>query len=116
MTRATRIAVMRAGMIEQYATPDVLYERPSTLFVAGFVGSPGKNFLSGSIMRGSAPVARIETEAIPLDGYPFCASPDDAGRSFSASVPSMRRRWRHLATACRGAARSRSSGGIPCRR
>ena len=77
MTLATRIAVMRAGTVEQYATPDVLYERPSTLFVAGFVGSPGMNFLSGSIVRGSAPVARIETEAIPLDGYPFCASPDE---------------------------------------
>ena len=35
MTLATRIAVMRAGRIEQYAAPDVLYERPATLFVAG---------------------------------------------------------------------------------
>ena len=60
MTLATRIAVMRAGRIEQYATPDVLYERPATLFVAGFVGSPGMNFLSGSIGRASVPVVRIE--------------------------------------------------------
>jgi multiple sugar transport system ATP-binding protein len=71
MTLATRIAVMRAGRIEQYATPDVLYEQPSTLFVAGFVGSPGMNFLSGSLGRASAPVAKIERDAIPLDGYPF---------------------------------------------
>jgi multiple sugar transport system ATP-binding protein len=77
MTLATRIAVMRAGMIEQYASPDVLYERPETLFVAGFVGSPGMNFLSGSIAHGTTPVARIETDAIPLDGYPFCTSFDD---------------------------------------
>jgi multiple sugar transport system ATP-binding protein len=77
MTLATRIAVMRAGRIEQYATPDVLYEQPATLFVAGFVGSPAMNFLSGSLARGSAPVARIETDAIPLDGYPFCGSFDD---------------------------------------
>jgi multiple sugar transport system ATP-binding protein len=76
MTLATRIAVMRAGRIEQYATPDVLYERPETLFVAGFVGSPGMNFLSGSIARGPVPVARIETDAIPLDGYPLCGSVD----------------------------------------
>ena len=40
MTLATRIAVMRAGRIEQYAAPDALYEQPETLFVAGFVGSP----------------------------------------------------------------------------
>jgi multiple sugar transport system ATP-binding protein len=70
MTLATRIAVMRAGRIEQYAAPEVLYERPATLFVAGFVGSPAMNFLSGSIVRGSAPAARIETDAIPLDEYP----------------------------------------------
>ena len=55
----------------------MLYERPATLFVAGFVGAPGMNFLSGSIMRGSALVARIETDAIPLDGYPLCTSFDD---------------------------------------
>jgi len=72
MTLATRIAVMRAGKIEQYAAPDVLYDRPETLFVAGFVGSPSMNFLTGSIMRGSAPVARIEADAIPLDGHPSC--------------------------------------------
>ena len=77
MTLATRIAVMRAGKIEQYATPDVLYEQPATLFVAGFVGSPGMNFLSGSIARGPVPVARIETDTIPLDGYPLCSSSDD---------------------------------------
>jgi multiple sugar transport system ATP-binding protein len=71
MTLATRIAVMRAGRIEQYAAPDVLYERPATLFVAGFVGSPAMNFLSGSIGRASGPVAKIEADAIPLDGYPF---------------------------------------------
>jgi multiple sugar transport system ATP-binding protein len=79
MTLATRIAVMRAGMIEQYATPDVLYERPATLFVAGFVGSPGMNFLSGSLGRASMPVAKIETDAIALGSYPFGAPFADGG-------------------------------------
>jgi multiple sugar transport system ATP-binding protein len=77
MTLATRIAVMRAGSIEQYAAPEVLYERPSTLFVAGFVGAPAMNFLSGSLGRASGPVARIEAEAIPLDGYPCSSSLSD---------------------------------------
>jgi len=44
----------------------------------GFVGSPGMNFLSGSIGRGTVPVARIETDAIPLDGYPLCTSIGDS--------------------------------------
>ena len=61
---------MRAGSIEQYAAPEALYVRPATLFVAGFVGAPAMNFLSGSIGHASGPVARIEAEAIPLDGYP----------------------------------------------
>src|SRR6516164_10541006 len=77
MTLATCIAVMRAGRIEQYATPDVLYERPETLFVAGFVGSPGMNFLFGSLARASVPVARIETDEIALNGYPLCSSFND---------------------------------------
>ncbi len=71
MTLATRIAVMRAGRIEQYATPDVLYERPETLFVAGFVGSPAMNFLSGSIGRASEPVARIEADGDSARRLPF---------------------------------------------
>ena len=79
MTLATRIAVMRAGRIEQYATPDELYEQPATLFVAGFVGSPGMNFLSASLCRASAPVVRIEADAIPLDGYPFRVPIPDGG-------------------------------------
>jgi len=86
MTLATRIAVMRVGRIEQYGTPDVLYERPATLFVAGFVGSPGMNFLSGSLGRGSMPVVRIEADAIPLD--PFAPRLPNAARSSWASAPS----------------------------
>jgi spermidine/putrescine transport system ATP-binding protein len=46
MTMADRIAVMNAGRIEQLGTPDELYERPSTKFVAGFLGV--SNLLSGS--------------------------------------------------------------------
>ena len=45
MTLATRIVVMRAGHIEQVATPAELYRRPATRFVAGFIGTPGMNFI-----------------------------------------------------------------------
>jgi multiple sugar transport system ATP-binding protein len=53
MTLATRIAVMSAGRIEQYATPAELYERPETLFVAGFVGAPAMTFLKASFLNGA---------------------------------------------------------------
>ena len=47
MTMADKIVVLNAGRIEQYGTPLELYERPANLFVAGFIGSPKMNFISG---------------------------------------------------------------------
>ena len=52
MTLATRIAVMNAGRIEQLGTPEDIYRRPASLFVAGFVGSPGMNLLQGRVRAG----------------------------------------------------------------
>ena len=49
MTMADKIAVMRAGIIEQYGSPLDLYNYPANLFVAGFIGSPRMNFISGTI-------------------------------------------------------------------
>lgn len=49
MTMADQIALMRDGIIEQTASPDELYNRPATRFAADFVGTPGMNFLHGSI-------------------------------------------------------------------
>jgi len=78
MTLATRIAVMRGGRIEQYATPDELYERPQTLFVAGFVGSPAMNFLPVVLRRNGPSVgAELGDLRIPLDAYRFTALPAD---------------------------------------
>jgi multiple sugar transport system ATP-binding protein len=48
MTLADRIAVLRDGKLEQAGTPAELYEHPNSLFVAGFIGSPKMNFLTGT--------------------------------------------------------------------
>ncbi|MBR0989976.1 sn-glycerol-3-phosphate ABC transporter ATP-binding protein UgpC [Bradyrhizobium japonicum] len=45
MTLADRVVVMNKGRIEQIGTPNELYHRPATRFVAGFIGSPAMNFL-----------------------------------------------------------------------
>jgi len=45
MTLGDRVAVMRGGEIQQVDRPEVLYEHPINLFVAGFIGSPAMNFL-----------------------------------------------------------------------
>jgi len=49
VTLGDRIAVMRAGRIQQVGTPAELYEHPVTLFVASFIGSPAMNFLPGQL-------------------------------------------------------------------
>jgi multiple sugar transport system ATP-binding protein len=49
MTLGDRVAVMRAGIIQQVDTPAKLYEDPHNLFVAGFIGSPSMNFLPGQL-------------------------------------------------------------------
>src|ERR687896_950585 len=49
MTLGDRVAVMRAGVIQQVDSPGNLYEDPHNLFVAGFIGSPSMNFLPGRL-------------------------------------------------------------------
>ena len=48
MTMADKIVVLQAGRIEQVGTPMQLYRTPANLFVAGFIGSPKMNFLTGA--------------------------------------------------------------------
>ncbi len=49
MTMADSIVVMRDGIVEQTGTPLELYDRPANIFVAGFIGSPAMNMLSGRV-------------------------------------------------------------------
>ena len=58
MTMATRIVVMKDGLIQQVDTPQNLYDNPVNLFVAGFIGTPQMNFINGTLTRekGSADV------------------------------------------------------------
>jgi multiple sugar transport system ATP-binding protein len=49
MTLADRVAVMRKGVVQQVASPKELYNDPVNLFVAGFIGSPAMNMLSGDL-------------------------------------------------------------------
>ncbi len=53
MTLADRIVLLRDGLIEQQGAPLDLFERPATLFVAGFLGSPRMNFVKGRLERTS---------------------------------------------------------------
>ena len=51
MTLGQRVAVMRKGELQQVASPQVLYDSPVNVFVAGFIGSPSINFFEGQLER-----------------------------------------------------------------
>jgi multiple sugar transport system ATP-binding protein len=71
MTMADRIVVMRDGVVEQVGPPLELYDRPATLFVAGFIGSPSMNLLKGSVRVNGKPLFLTETGVeLPLRSAP----------------------------------------------
>ncbi len=51
MTMADRIAVMKDGQLQAFATPEELYDRPRTMFIGGFVGNPPMNFAEVAVSR-----------------------------------------------------------------
>jgi multiple sugar transport system ATP-binding protein len=78
MTLATRLAVMRAGKIQQLDTPDQVYSKPANMFVAGFLGSPSMNFVRGHIRRSGQGI-RFDAPSFQADlsGYAFATPPAD---------------------------------------
>ena len=78
MTLATRMAVMRGGVIQQIGTPAEVYVHPNNLFVATFLGSPGMNLLKGALHRGGGGV-RFRNEHVDIDvsDYPFLHTPPE---------------------------------------
>ncbi len=65
MTLAQRMIVMNAGRMEQIGTPDEVYHRPATTFVASFIGSPPMNLINGQA-DGSRFTAGGQTLALPV--------------------------------------------------
>ncbi len=71
MTMADKIVVMHDGVIEQIGAPLELYDHPANQFVAGFIGSPAMNFLSGKLSaNGSAYVQTAQGSKLPLKTMP----------------------------------------------
>ena len=51
MTLGDKIAVMRDGVVQQFGSPQQIYDRPDNMYVAGFIGSPSMNFLRGKLTQ-----------------------------------------------------------------
>ena len=78
MTLATRIALMKDGRIQQVGTPEEIYSRPQSLFVAEFVGSPGINLLPATLARRDGRFFAAHGRwLLPLDAYPFATAPEE---------------------------------------
>jgi multiple sugar transport system ATP-binding protein len=78
MTLADRIAVLSAGKLMQYDTPEAIYNRPAALFVAGFTGAPPMNLVDCTVVQGAA----------DFGGVRFGLPADLAARS--AGVPRLK--------------------------
>ncbi len=59
-----RIAVLNAGYIQQIGPPQELYDHPSNLFVAGFIGSPAMNFFPGARVDGVGEQTTITLDSV----------------------------------------------------
>ena len=66
MTLADRLIVMNAGVADQIGTPMDVYERPASVFVAGFIGSPAMNFLAGKVVDGSRAIELAGTGSVRI--------------------------------------------------
>jgi multiple sugar transport system ATP-binding protein len=80
MTMADWVVVMRDGIIEQQGRPLDLYDNPVNRFVAGFIGSPAMNFLTGRISESGKAVVLVDGGMLPL------ARQLDPGREVVAGV------------------------------
>ncbi len=90
MTMATKIALLNGGQLEQLGTPEELYDKPASIFAAGFLGSPATNLLDAElgtsdgsiIVMGPSveAVARCNTSAGHCAGHPSRAPHDQCSR------------------------------------
>lgn len=116
MTLADRICVLRDGRVEQIGTPLELYEKPNSLFVAGFIGSPKMNFLTGPHAEpfGAHTVGlRSEHLAIvPERGIGpgrWCIPKFSVPIPMFISISAWKSRWWSAKAACRHASPARRS-------
>ena len=82
MSLATRIAVMNDGIIQQIGTPQEIYDKPNSVFVADFIGSPAINLIHGTFSRVQStpcfiPEQQKENVKITLSDYSFNSEPKE---------------------------------------
>jgi len=101
MTMGDRVAVMRAGVLQQVDQPQVLYDHPDNLFVAAFIGSPAMNLYEAAVTEGARSF-RLGSQDIELPASVRAARPGLASYAGQKVVVGLRPE--HLPAAGNGAA------------
>ena len=70
MTLADRVVVMKHGVVQQVGTPTEIYDRPANTFVAGFIGSPAMNLISGEIKAGVFTAENVQISGLSAPDGP----------------------------------------------
>jgi multiple sugar transport system ATP-binding protein len=109
MTMGDRVAVMRAGELQQVDHPQVLYDHPDNLFVAAFIGSPAMNLYEASLTEGARAV-RLGSQELELPESMRATRPGLAAYANKKVVAGIRPE--HLPAASNGAAGPRLSGDV----
>jgi multiple sugar transport system ATP-binding protein len=82
MTMSDRIAIIRNGRLQQFASPQEVYDRPANEFVAGFIGTPSMNFIDGQL----TPNGHFEYAGLRLDLGSLALHPRSGGTAKDTSV------------------------------
>jgi multiple sugar transport system ATP-binding protein len=98
MTMGDRVAVMQAGVLQQVAEPQVLYDTPANLFVAGFIGTPPMNLLEASVSVNGSVELGLGGTTLPVPDEALRAYPGLRSANGRTVVAGIRSQFLHPAT------------------
>ena len=98
MTMGDRVAVMQSGVLQQVATPQVLYDTPANLFVAGFIGTPPMNLLEATVSANGGVSIKLGGTDLAVPDEALKAYPGLRGATGRTVVAGIRSQFLHPAS------------------
>ncbi len=98
MTMGDRVAVMQSGVLQQVAEPQVLYDTPANLFVAGFIGTPPMNLLEATVAVNGGVSLQLGGTDLPVPDEALKAYPGLRGANGRTIVAGIRSQYLHPAS------------------
>ena len=91
MSLGTNIAIMNHGVIQQYDTPENIYNKPNNTFVADFIGSPSMNLISGKLVKDANNISFIsessnQSSKVSIKNYNFIKSLEESGNDICFGI------------------------------